>query len=400
MLRANVHLRLIIVGDIALVKPALTVCLFLLLFGGCSNQIDDLANSQPNHSSLTSNSPKPLSTTVTTSTKYQHKKLLFISNQDGDREIYVSDIGGRQLNQLTQNDRDDYGASWSPDGQHILFSSNRDNGNTEVYVMKSDGSEQVNLSKHGGFDGDAQWSPDGQSVVFISDREGDLALYVMSKYGENIKRLSVPMDEEHNYSAPAWSPDGQWIAYRKLNKNVKADLWVVNLNSNLHQQLTDHPKHNDGQVHWSPDSKTLLYHSRRNREFNIYQYDLAQQKETKITNLPSADSQPKWSHRGEHIVFLSTRGASGRTQIFIMKKDGSQLQSITDNRYQVGDVTWLDDDSGLLYVSWQRGRVSNVFFADLVTGQQTIVTPAKGFQSQPLIVPAVLSNQFTNHVSL
>ena len=315
------------------------------------------------------------------------QKLLFVSNQEGDREIFLTDIKSTFLKQLTFNNRDDYDASWSADGQFILFSSNRDNGNAEVYIMRADGSNQTNLSNSQGYDGQPRWSPDGQSIVFNSDRDGGIGLYVMSSDGKNIKQVSK--NDMDSYAFPAWSPNGEWISYSKQNFNGKSNVWIVKADGSEHQQLTNTPKSEAGQVHWSPNSQKLLYHARRNREYNIYLFDLTSKKEQQLTFLPAADSRPQWSNKGDQIVFLSTRGSVGRTQLFIMKEDGSQLESLSDGRSQVDDATWLFDDSGLLFVSWQSG-VSNVYSVDVKTGEQIAISPAKGYQSQPLPEPAAL----------
>lgn len=370
-------------------KTGFRFCLFavvIILTVSCANNI------------VTSNS-----LTIEKSAQFNSakKKLLFVSNQDGDREIFLTNLNGENLKQLTFNNRDDYDASWSPNGQMILFTSMRDNGNSEVYIMNADGSHQRNLTKSAGYDGQASWSPDGKQIAFTSDREGQIDLYITNVGGSEIRKLSVENSKTFSYTKPVWSPNGKWIAYRKQNERAKGDIWLFDIGKNKHSQLTSNGKYDDGQPHWSPNSSKLIYQSRRNREYNIYRYDLNTNKEFKLTNLPSADSRPRWSNQGKKIVFLSTRGKSGRTQIFIMKEDGSQQQGITDNRYQVNDAEWLPDDQGVIYVSWQRGRVSNVYKVDLKSGEHGVVSPANGYQSQPLLEPAVFSKdskQLSNHL--
>ena len=69
------------------------------------------------------------------SSLYSPKQTLFVSNQDGDREIFVANLDGSAQEQLTNNDSDDYEASWSPSGDLIAFTSNRLKGNTEVFDL-------------------------------------------------------------------------------------------------------------------------------------------------------------------------------------------------------------------------------------------------------------------------
>ncbi|GGD63080.1 TolB family protein [Lacimicrobium alkaliphilum] len=343
---------------------------------GCSS---DIARGSDNNPSVNQ----------TKNTENSQQRLLFVSNQDGDREIYTVRLDGSELHQLTHTSRDDYDASWSPDGGAVLFTSSRNEGNAEIYVMQPDGSDQKRLTNHPGYDGEANWSPDGKQIIFSSDRNGStIHLYTMHPDGSEIRQITT--DNTASYGSPEWAPDGQWIAYLKFNTQAKADTWIVNVNTGQHQQITNHPKHEDGKASWAPESTRLVYHSRRNKEFNIYQYDLKLNKERKLTDLPSSDSQPQWSNTTGEILFLSTRGPHGRTQLHIMKEDGSQQRSFTDAQYQIDDAIWLADDSAILMVSWQGGRYSNVYALNLSGNTLWAIAPAKGYQSQPLPEPAAL----------
>ena len=102
-------------------------------------------------------------------------KLAFISNRDGNNEIYVMNALGGGQTRLTNNAAGEFAPAWSPDGSKIAFASFRD-GNWEVYVMNADGTGRRNLTRNATLDflyGTAVWSPDGRKIVFERDRNGD-----------------------------------------------------------------------------------------------------------------------------------------------------------------------------------------------------------------------------------
>jgi Tol biopolymer transport system component len=108
---------------------------------------------------------------------------------------------------LTNNNASDASPSWSPDGERIAFSSDRD-GNYEIYVMNADdGSEQTRLTEESEFDGSPSWSPDGERIAFDSNRGNQRGIFVMNADdGSGVTRLS-------DGTGPAWSPDSEKIAF-------------------------------------------------------------------------------------------------------------------------------------------------------------------------------------------
>ena len=104
------------------------------------------------------------------------RHLAFMSERDGNQEIYVMGFDGSNPTRLTHHLAGDFSPSFSPNGRHIAFVSYRD-GNFEIYVMGSDGSNPTRLTHHPADDGSPSFSPDGRHIVFGSDRDGEI--YVM-----------------------------------------------------------------------------------------------------------------------------------------------------------------------------------------------------------------------------
>jgi TolB protein len=111
-------------------------------------------------------------------------------------------------------------SAWSPDGSTIAFTSDRhaeasspaarrllgmdeDEGDFEIYLMERDGSNVRRLTEHGG--ADPAWSPDGQRIAFSGHHR---SFWVMNADGRNQRRLI----NDRGFR-PAWSPDGSQISF-------------------------------------------------------------------------------------------------------------------------------------------------------------------------------------------
>jgi Tol biopolymer transport system component len=102
-------------------------------------------------------------------------RIAFVSNRDGDSEIYPMNATGADVVRLTQHDRR-RSPAWSPDGTRIAFDSNC-TGQYEIWIMNADGSRQTQITadeegatdpKAGGAETDPSWSPDGGRIAFRS----------------------------------------------------------------------------------------------------------------------------------------------------------------------------------------------------------------------------------------
>jgi TolB protein len=151
--------------------------------------------------------------------------LAFVSDRDGNDEIYVMSLTDQSVVRLTDHPSRDRAPAWSPDGTEIAFVRELVRGSeSEVFIMNSDGSEVRDLTSGFGQDEwSPAWSPDGEQMALASGILEDCIngfpapppscmpeIIVMNLDGSGAFNLSHRFGRDE---WPAWSPDGQYIAY-------------------------------------------------------------------------------------------------------------------------------------------------------------------------------------------
>jgi len=168
------------------------------------------------------------------------------------------DANGDNPTNLTNHESMDIGPAWSPDGEHIVFSSRRD-GNSDIYVIDIDGGNLINLTNHWAEDGTPAWSPDGGQIAFASNRNGNWEIYVMDVSGGSPINLTNNEADEFN---PAWSPDGQVIAFQSERNstivNRIKEIYLMDAEGVNPVRLTRHG-HSSDYPTWSPDGQWIAY---------------------------------------------------------------------------------------------------------------------------------------------
>ena len=128
-----------------------------------------------------------------------------------------------------------------------------------------DSSAPRNLTNHEAADSWPAWSPDGQQIAFSSSRDGNHEIYVMEKDGSNPRRLT---NSKRNHKSPAWSPNGRHIAFSS-DRAGNYDIYVMAADGSSPRRLTNHEK-GDVQPAWSSDGQHIAFSSGRDGKTEIY----------------------------------------------------------------------------------------------------------------------------------
>jgi Tol biopolymer transport system component len=250
-------------------------------------------------------------------------EIAFVSQRDGNPEIYVTNPQGGWPSRLTNDSAGDYAPAWSPDNSKIAFFSDRD-GFYGIYVMDADGSGQIELSGGTAHDAIPHWSPDGTQIAFCSDRDGGVEIYVMNSDGTGQTRLT---NNSVSDWGPVWSPDGTKIAYWSGDGFAEGSIFVMNADGTGSTLLSDSI---DSSPDWSPDGSKIAFVSKRDGNPEIYVMNAAGTEQTRLTNnWAIVDASPNWSPDGTQIAFDSDR--DGNREIYVMHADGTFQTRMTFN---------------------------------------------------------------------
>jgi Tol biopolymer transport system component len=258
--------------------------------------------------------------------------IAFVSDRDGNKEIYRISFNGAGLKNLTAYSGSDDQPDWSPDGTKIAFVRVGVGIGHNIWVMNADGSNPMSLTT--GLttpNDDPEWSPDGKKIAFVRDfgdgSSGGLGkeIYVMnSDFGGSQTNLTNSKADDLR---PRWSPSGAKIGFlhHDLPDPAQQNLFTMNANGTGVTQLTFGGLNEDHC--WSPDGAKIALTSNVGGSGPppLYVLPAAGGPMTKLTTNGAANYRCEWSWDGGRIVWLVS--STDFESIWVMKSDGTnQLQ--------------------------------------------------------------------------
>jgi tricorn protease len=197
-------------------------------------------------------------------------------------------------------------ADISPSGARAVFEARG-----EIITVPAEKGDARNLTQSPAvMEREPAWSPDGQSIAYFSDESGEYALHVRDQEGTGEVR-KIPLGKAY-YSTPRWSPDGKKVAYLDNHNH----LFYVDLTDKKPVLVdTDYYPGNRLAADWSPDSQWLTYtKSLKNYLSAIYLYSLASSKSTQVTDGMSDAQNPVFDKNGKYLYFIASTNSGPAMQ--------------------------------------------------------------------------------------
>lgn len=308
----------------------------------------------------------------------------------------------------------------SPDGRWVVYSlsewdKDKNQRTSHLYVVPAQGGKAVRLTNGEKGESGAVWSPDSTIVAFLADREtgagaskGVQAWAIRIQGGEAWQLTQ----EESAVSGLAWSPDGTRLAYvvkdapkdkaeREKRKKEKLDaieveqgleyrhLWTVEVESGKKSRLTEGSFSAGGPV-YSPDGKWIAFTQStegvnetsyrdisEDRRTDIYVVAAAGGAARRITDSPAADTDPSWSPDGKRLVYLSRsdpKSWAAKTDVYVVPVEGGTPRNLTQGwNESAASPLWIGEQ---IYFSGGFSVYGNLYRVPASGG--TVTAVAKG----------------------
>ena len=215
-------------------------------------------------------------------------------------------------------------ASISPTGLRAAFEAHGE----ILTVAAKHGPTRDITNTPGAMEREPAWSPDGQSIAYFSDESGLYALHVASQFGSAeagtsaVKKFELPKEPAY-YFSPQWSPDSKRIAFHDNRLNT----WLLDTSTgkltplgekNVYGGFSDESY----DISWSPDSKWIAYvHSMPNHLHAIFLYSVDSGQSTQVTNEIADARLPAFDRDGKYLYFAASTNAGATSDGLDMTSD-------------------------------------------------------------------------------
>jgi Tol biopolymer transport system component len=239
---------------------------------------------------------------------------IFIEEGGGKfSNIWKKEVGSRAITRVTYGKWLDSFPVFTPDGENLVFSSNRTSENSTLCKIRVDGGGGITMLTNSlAQDYAPSVSSSGSCIAYTSNpsRADEPQIWTISMSGRLPTQLRVG-------ESPQVSPDGTQILFiRKNNNNGRRQLWIMSIDGSSETQLTQNETYDVIHPNWSPVGNWIAYasnegrDSKNNQNCDIWIMPRDGSGRIQLTTNGSRDDGPCWDCNGKRIYFRSNRGGA------------------------------------------------------------------------------------------
>ncbi|HEY1098819.1 MAG TPA: Tol-Pal system beta propeller repeat protein TolB [Myxococcota bacterium] len=255
-------------------------------------------------------------------------RLAVVKKVQGEKHVFVMDIDGEGVRQVTKGGSLNLLPSWAPDGRSLLFTSYRYE-NPDLFEIGVNGGEVKPISRRPGLNTGGRFSPDGSKIAVTLSQDGNSEIYILARNGDVLKRLTNQWGID---TSPSWSPDGTQIAFVS-SRSGHPDLYIVDAGgAGQPRRITFQGTYNQTPA-WSPRGTHIAFTARDERNvFDIFVLNVKTNEIKRVTQGMGNNEEPSFSPNGRLLVFTTTRNKA--RQLVVSNIDGTKqtvLPSLGDH---------------------------------------------------------------------
>ena len=279
-------------------------------------------------------------------------------------ELMIADADGKNPHKLVPGMQIDYDASFSSDGQWVVFTSER-YGNSDIFRVRADGTGLERLTDSPSFDDQGVLSPDSQSLAFVSTRDqGSTDIYIMDMKTRKVRNLTH--SPRANFR-PSWSPDGKSIVFTsdrgtgfphapaRWEHLQVASVYLINADGTGLRKLTSDPETTAGSPKFSADGKQVVFYEMAVRDTYAVR-SLSNKVDSRIVTLDLATGARTVQVPGPGLNLSPQFVGPNRIAYLTRSGRSATLAFTTGEKGPAGDIAnpaWSPDGKRVVYHAGQ-----------------------------------------------